>query len=246
MSPTTTNGQVQLAHKKVGNSATTTIDNSKRKEISEKVGQAVMVFYIGGAGDKESYYGNGPNHNIRDVSDHCDELFSTLKTRKLYFTEYLSYNEVCGESDIQKNVIKIIPDAKMPIYIVGHSLGGWNGAHLSGILNARGYNIEMLITLDPVGSGMGVNTISDLHKSAPKPAAKFWINIRADRKLREMDVSDGVAWAGGQWIVTEGPHLNYVVNLHHAYALTMFATPLKGKAGARDYLYHSIKKIASP
>jgi hypothetical protein len=205
--------------------------------------RAVMAFFIGGAGDKESYYGNGPNYNIRDVALHCDQLFATAKEKNLYLTQYLSYNEVCGENDIQRNVLKNIPNKTMPIYIVGHSLGGWNGAHLSGILNARGYHVEMLITLDPVGIGMCVNTFSDLQKRHPQPAARFWVNIRANQNPADMDLSDKVAWTGGQWIVKEGPHLNYIVKVHHAHALTMFATPLKDKMGARDYMYQSVKKM---
>lgn len=218
---------------------------SNEQRQPDAPGCAVIAFYIGGAGDKESYFGNGPNYNIRDVALHCDELFAQAKSTHLYFTEYLSYNEVCGERDIQKNVIDKIPTKAMPIYIIGHSLGGWNGAHLSGILNDRGYHIEMLITLDPVGVGMTVNTVSDLHKRLPQPAARFWVNIRAKQARQNMDLSDKVAWTGGQWIVKEGPHLNCIVEVHHAWALTMFATPLKGKMGARDHMAQSLKKMTA-
>ncbi len=220
----------------------TTVNTNANRQ-PEPPGRAVIAFYVGGAGDKESYFGNGPNHNIRDVALHCDELFAQAKAKHLYFTEYLSYNEVCGERDIQQNVLSKIANKSMPIYIVGHSLGGWNGAHLSGILNDRGYNVEMLITLDPVGLGMTVNTVSDLHKCLPQPAAKFWVNVRANQQRRDMDLSDKVAWTGGQWIVKEGPHLNYIVKVHHAWALTMFAAPLKDKMGARDYMLQSVKKM---
>ncbi len=241
--PTNSSAQSKV---QANNPGAKTVDKQKNEAYVAKPGRPVMVLFIGGAGDKESYYGSGPNGNIEDVLNHCNTLFKTLLEQNLYFTKYLGYNEVCGDRDIQKNVIQHIPDKRMPIYIVGHSLGAWNGAHLSGILNELGYHIEMLITLDPVGQGIGVNTFSDLHRKEPAPAAKFWINIRAKRQRGQMDISDRVAMIGGQWMVTEGPHLNYIVDVHHALALTMFATPLKGKAGARDYFYQSVKKITAP
>lgn len=231
------------AFKKVGVSTTSTTDNTTRKRVAVEVGSPVIVFYIGGAGDKESYYGSAPFGNIEEVRDHCDPLFKNLRSKNMYYTEYLGYNEVCGDSHVTENVIKKIPGKSVPIYIIGHSLGGWNGAHLSEILSERGYQVEMLITLDPVGEGWGVHVISDLQEKYPKPVAKFWINIRADKQLREMDGSDGIAWMGGQWTLKEGPNLNYVANIHHANALKMFIVPLTGKASARDYFYASVKKL---
>jgi hypothetical protein len=246
MPPTKLPASDQNTFKKAGLSVTSPKDNLNRQEVSVQVGQAIMVFYIGGAGDKESYYGTGPYGNIDEVRKHCDLIFKSLRVQNLYFTDYLGYNEVCGKGDVQKHVIEKIPDKMMPVYIVGHSLGGWNGAHLSRILNEHGYNVEMLITLDPVGEGFGVHAISDLYGKYPRPVAKFWINIRADKAIREMDGSDGIALVGGQWTVKEGPNLNFVADIHHANALKMFLVPLTGKASARDYFYASVKKTAFP
>jgi thioesterase domain-containing protein len=81
------------------------------------------------------------------------------------------------------------PGKNAPIYIIGHSLGGWNGANLSRLLSVRGYAVEMLNTIDPIGEGWGVYTISNLHGQYPKPVTKFWINMRVEKPLREMDGS---------------------------------------------------------
>lgn len=215
-----------------GLSQTTPVDDKKRKIVSIKVWQPVIVFYIGGAGDKKSFYGTGPYGNVNDIHTYCEGLFGTLRNNQLYFREYLGYDEIANEIGIHNNVIDKIPNLATPIYIVGHSLGGWNGAHLSAILTKRGYRVEILITLDPVGAGL-VKLVANIYFSKPVPKAKFWINIRAEAK--EMDSSDVIADAGGQWSIESGPDLNYIAPIHHANAFKMFLVPL-GKLSARDFL----------
>lgn len=232
----------KIALRNVGSSTTSPVDQQQRKEILVTVRPCAIVFFIGGAGDKESYYGTGPFHNIREVRDYCDPAFEVLKSLDLYRAFYLGYNEVCGEADLKKNVLDAIKNKASPVYIIGHSLGGWNGAHLSGILSEKGYSVEMLITLDPVGQGIGVHTISDLYRGIPAPAAQFWINIRAEKEEEKRDMSDYVAKAGGQWIVKTGPHLNYIAKYHHASALNMFVVPLKDKKSAANHFIASVAK----
>lgn len=227
--------------KTAGASQTTPTDIKKRKVVPVKIPQPVIVFYIGGAGDKEKFYGTGPYGNVLEIKVKCDESFKELVKHRLYFTEYLGYNEACGEDDVQKNIIDKIPNLATPVYIIGHSLGGWNSAHVSAILSKKGYSVEMLITLDPVGAGL-VQMVSNIYWTTPVPKSKFWINIRAEAK--DTDASDVIANAGGQWTVKTGPNLNYIAPIHHANAYKMFVVAL-GKTSARDLFYASIIKHTS-
>jgi hypothetical protein len=103
MPPTKLPASDQDTFKKAGLSVTSPKDNLNRQEVSVQVGQAIMVFYIGGAGDKESYYGTGPYGNIDEVRKHCDLIFKSLRVQNLYFTDYLGYNE-CAEKVTYRNM----------------------------------------------------------------------------------------------------------------------------------------------
>lgn len=227
--------------KTAAGSTTTPTENKRRAELKVAVGNKVVVFFIGGAADKESYYFQGPNNNIQIVKDFFDPLVEDLGPRLLYSSFHLDYSDAKGSGDITKHVTDRIPAKTCPVYIVGHSLGGWNGAHLSAILSADGYNVEMLITLDPVGEGLLVSLGSDIHGSKPKPVAKFWINLRA--RPKKPDQSDSVAEFGERWTVTTGPNLNYIADVNHYDAKKLFLAPLKDKKSAGDYLLESIRKL---
>lgn len=228
-------------YKDAGQSTTTPAENKKRTEIPVKIREKVVAFFIGGAGDKESYYMSGPYHNIRDALQVFDESVFDLTMRKLYEAVYLSYAEARGDKDIEANVVSRIPNKKSPVLIIGHSLGGWNGAHLSSILSSKGYDVEMLITLDPVGEGVLVYVGSDIHRSVPQPRAKFWINIRANPK--KPDASDTVAEFGERWTVKAGPQLNYVADVNHYDAKRMFMAPLKDGKSAAVLMGQLIRKL---
>ena len=113
----------------------------------------IIVFFIGGAGDKNSYYGYGPTKLVKNSILHVFKGRIAAYSLISPHIEYLGYEEIRGEDDIKKNVIDKIASKDIPIYIVGHSLGGWNSAHLCKHLVNNGYNIRMLVTLDPVGEG---------------------------------------------------------------------------------------------
>jgi pimeloyl-ACP methyl ester carboxylesterase len=203
----------------------------------------VVAFFIGGAGDKESYYGAGPYNNILFAKQFFDSLVKDIEVLNLYKSYYRGYNEARGEDDIKNQFTKFITDKSTPIYLVGHSLGGWNGAHLSQTLTDDGYTIEMLITLDPVGNGPGVYLISDIYFTKPKPRYKFWINIRAESKFVDTDFSDLVANVGEQWAVNSGPNINSTVEINHLYAKTIFRHPIKDGKSAAAYMLESVRKI---
>lgn len=198
----------------------------------------VVVFFIGGAGDKEPYYMAGPYKNIEFAHDYFRDLIESAGYLEFYTSHYLGYGEVRGGGDIDRHVYKGIPDKSAPVYIVGHSLGGWNGAHLSKILSEKGCKVEMLITLDPVGEGALVWLGSDIYFSKPEPVSGYWINIRAVPK--RPDSSDSVANFGEQWQVVTGPDINARMDINHADALAMFRSSVRDGASAADILFESV------
>ncbi|WP_454564196.1 alpha/beta hydrolase [Pseudomonas sp. AIG] len=215
-----------------------------KKDVSDKPvpveSTKAIVVFIGGAGDKESYYFSGPYENIQDARLAFDRRTETLKGEGKYKSEWLGYNEVRGKQDIQRHVLSLIPYKSCPVYIVGHSLGGWNGAHLSKIMSDWGYRVQMLITLDPVGEGALVWLGSDIYRERPAPVSVDWINIKATPSRR--DPSDGVADFGEKWIISCGPSLNVNVDTNHANALGLLNAPIADGKSASDLLFDSIMK----
>ncbi|MDR9862309.1 MULTISPECIES: alpha/beta hydrolase [Pseudomonas] len=215
-----------------------------KKDVSVKAvpveSTKAIVVFIGGAGDKERYYFSGPYENILEARKDFDERTRTLKNEGKYKSEWLGYNEVRGKQDIQRHVLSLIPYKSCPVYIVGHSLGGWNGAHLTKIMSAWGYRVQMLITLDPVGEGAFVWLGSDIYFDRPEPVAADWINIKAMPSKR--DPSDGVADFGEKWLIPCGPSVNANVDTNHANALGLFTARIAGSKSASDLLLDAIMK----
>lgn len=217
----------------VNDAVVTTVPVAEKKAV---------VFFIGGAADQESYYFQGANRNVDYARAFLDDKIGTNKTL-LAKTSIVSkgYNTAKGTGDIQTHFIDNIPNKSCPIYIVGHSLGGWNGAHLSRILSEAGYIVKFLVTLDPVGQGFLVWLGSDIYLSEPSPVAETWINILADSK--NPDSSDSVADFGERWIICAGPTTNKTANIHHASADRMFIEPVQGTKSACDLIFESINGI---
>ncbi|KAA1243272.1 type VI secretion system tube protein TssD [Aquimarina sp. RZ0] len=200
----------------------------------------VITFFIGGAGDKASFYGSGVTGIMKDVESSFNVKIGFLQ----YQSKYLGYNQVKGEKDIKNNVLDLIFNKDgTQINIVGHSLGGWNGAHLSNILSNKGYIVNTLITLDPVGEGGGVTIISDIHTLFPSPKADFWVNIHTDPKDYRAD--DLIADLGGQWIPRKNkPHVNHIIKCNHGKAKEMFNEILAKKTiSASSILSSAISKF---
>ncbi|MGN7740565.1 alpha/beta hydrolase [Pseudomonas sp. 22526] len=204
-----------------------------------------IVFFVGGAGDKESYYFSGPYGNVEQARQPLDKQAQTLAEQGRYLSKWVGYNEVRGKKDIQRHVLDIIPYKSCPIYIVGHSLGGWNGGHLTRTMSDWGYTIKMLVTLDPVGEGTLVWIGSDIYASAPVPVAEHWINIMATPS--KPDDSDLIANIGERWVIANGPDLNVNMDVNHANASAMFNRPIAGGKSACDKVFESIsKEFAQP
>jgi pimeloyl-ACP methyl ester carboxylesterase len=213
-----------------------------KKDVSVKAvpveSTKAIVLFIGGAGDKESYYFSGPYGNIQEARKDFDERTKLLANDGKYKSEWLGYNEVKGKQDIQRHVLALIPYKSCPVYVVGHSLGGWNGAHLTKIMSGWGYRVQMLVTLDPVGEGALVWLGSDIYRERPEPIAGDWVNVKAMPAIR--DSSDGVADFGEKWLITCGPTLNVNINTNHANALGLFTARIAGNKSAADMLFESI------
>lgn len=212
----------------------------------------VALFFIGGAGDAERYYGTGPTEIMKKVMKSFnnivvnDKKINEIKShfkKDFHISEYFGYNKVRGKDDIKKNITNKIPDKKnTAVYIIGHSLGGWNGAHLSQILTDRGYNVDLLITLDPVGWGADVQLISDIYGTIPKPKSNYWINIYTNPKNYSMD--DFIADYGGQWHPPKDEvQIDHITEYSHRQANPMFKEGLnKTNISASNMLLHFIKE----
>ncbi len=224
----------------IGSGTTNTTPGSVVQVTVPSLTEAATVFFIGGAGDKTSYYFSGPNHNVVDAEKILDKRIKDLLEKRLYNPVYLGYYEVHSKSDIKKYVTDVIPSKTAPVYIVGHSLGGWNGAHLSRLLTDAGYNVVMLVTLDPVGGGTLVALGSAIwFHPEPKPNAKVWINIHGAPK--RPDQTDAVANFGDRWVIKSGPNVNLDVDVNHADAGAMFATRLANGMTVPDIMESSIR-----
>lgn len=215
-----------------------------KKDVSEKTvpieSTKAVVIFVGGAGDKESYYFSGPYENIRLAWENFNLRAKALADEGKYTSQWLGYNDIRGKKDIQRHVLTLIPYKSCPVFIVGHSLGGWNGAHLTKIMSDWGYKVKMLVTLDPVGEGTLVWLGSDIYQDRPEPAAADWINVKATPS--KPDDSDGVADFGEKWLISCGPSINANVDTNHANAPRLFSAQISGGKSASDLLFDSIMK----
>ncbi|MDD1141208.1 alpha/beta hydrolase [Pseudomonas sp. TNT2022 ID233] len=230
------NGAVQgCIGRLVASHELTTKEDQKVKPVT--LAREVVAFFIGGAGDSESYYFDGPsNYTLRAMEALEGRLGGKYGDK--FQPYYMGYNDAKGDSDLEEFVFSRLPHKSAHVYIVGHSLGGWNGAHLSQILTDKGYIVKMLVTLDPVGEGVGVALISDIYWSEPTPKAETWINVRAEPA--EMDRTDFVAWLGGKWDIESGPDVMGIVRFHHYSARILYETKLECGQSALDLSAESI------
>ncbi|WP_241010258.1 PAAR domain-containing protein [Aggregatibacter actinomycetemcomitans] len=195
------------------------------------------IIFIGGAGDQEPYYIGKRTRVIEEAQRY---LFERVSGSQMYYvinSHVIGYNHAYYNERIKELESKL--NRTNLIYIIGHSLGGWNGAHLATILANKGYSIKMLITLDPVGTTTLVSTISGIYwdpETAPK--AEKWINIRAETE--QFHMSNIIANIGGQWDIEKGPMINETVDVIHADAGGIFATKLSTGLSALDYLLNDL------
>lgn len=214
--------------------------------------KSAIVFFVGGANDKYSFLKQSPtyltlslyNEFVKRLNQRKDKL--AIKERLIYEQEiaYLGYNEIYGNDNIQKNVLAHIPNKQTAIYLIGHSLGAWNVAHLSRYLSKHGYLIRFLITLDPVGCNKILQYFSSLYKYKPNPIAKAWINISCTPPY--YDYSDKIALMGGRFNIRKFNHqpnhcLYYPI--HHGDVLPMANLPIINGKNVLDLLFDDIKQL---
>ena len=126
------------------------------------------------------------------------------------------------------------------INIVGHSLGGWQAAHLAQQLEEwRCGSVGVVTTLDPVGIRYSYNLAGSINFKTPNPKYKTWVNIRAEAK--DTSINDVIANLGGQWNPSSlNPTYNYTLEVDHAYAYTMFTTKIPNRnLSPRDLINRS-------
>lgn len=171
---------------------------------------------------------------------HVESRVPNERNLKLIKNHYLGYYEIYGEENVKTNVLRVIPTRTTPVFIIGHSLGAWNGAHLAGALSKAGYHVEMLVTIDPVGEGTFIS-MADIYSKTPEPVAKMWINILA--KPVTSNGSDVIADLGERWIIKSGPSINCELNVNHADAGIMFNRKISGDKTAADIVAAAIKRL---
>lgn len=244
---------------------TTSLTSTAGTITTQKLGKHrpttdVLILYIGGAGDKESYFFAGPYHNVAVLKYYLENtviLSDTTLDSSRYYCAYLGYHEVfkqkqmdaiiedyiCNKKNYQTKDVPPLPIINseltprtedeienLKIVIIGHSLGGLNGAHLASYLVKNNYPVHYLITIDPVGLGTLVRLVSRVITDDP-PSPKTenaWINI----KLIGKGFDNFIAKMGERWIPgfhkpflgsfrrtsAELPTHSYISKQSHAYA----------------------------
>lgn len=212
------------------------------------ISKRALVIFIGGAGDQESYYGTGPYRNINyaenefqnEISHRINTKELEAKIRSKIDTEIYGYNYIYDESDI--NVIKQSASKYQLIYLIGHSLGGWNSAHLSRQLADANHTVKMLITLDPVGEGSLVQIFSKIHSEPElEPKSNIWINVIANPKSENS--SDDIADFGEKWNIPNNyTTISETANVNHESAIGLFKSKLSLGQSALELLIEDLKK----
>lgn len=192
------------------------------------------TFFIGGAADKTRFWGIVPQTNLiksqlirRYLTTLAENKQSALELNNSLEKMYWGYDELPQLLAAILQTAKAHPTAR--IRLIGHSLGGWQAAKLSGKLAQAGVTTSLLITLDPVGIGYFLKmTGSD--SLPPQPSATTWINILANHTIAYTQ-DDLIADAGVRWrpardmLLTNKPQADYAVPHSHADVWQMMTFP---------------------
>lgn len=191
----------------------------------------LYTIFIGGAGDHERFWHVFPNHGaVKDyaqidfnsiLTGHFQTKLNVNKSRAdrlaIFNIKYYGYNEIDAAYDAAIRGLKNFPTLK--INVVGHSLGGWQAAHLAQRLNEfKCDTVANLITLDPVGEIYSWNPAGSIKFRSPNTTGSTWTNIRAESSSMYPGWNNIVANAGGQWNPSNSglsPTYNYQIEADH-------------------------------
>ena len=114
--------QIQVSKGKYAATIYAHIDNLNPNINTKATYKQVVTFFIGGAGDKEPFYGSGATKIMEEVRINFNKkIKSKLANNDLYTSYYLGYNEVKGENNIKNNILSQLPNKDgIQINIVGH------------------------------------------------------------------------------------------------------------------------------
>ena len=201
----------------------------------------LYTVFIGGAADAEPFLGQGPTGIMQDVRrDFRDKYlqpyfenagYSQDRARQLASrnARYYGFHELHLMLADAKMYLSTQGNENAKINIVGHSLGGWQAAHLAQQLEEwRCGSVGVVTTLDPVGVRYRYNLAGSINFKTPNPKYKTWVNIRAEAK--DTSINDVIANLGGQWNPSSlNPTYNYTLEVDHVYARTMFTTKIPNR-----------------
>ncbi len=162
----------------------------------------VASYFIGGAGDKSRFLLFFRQTNLLKsllinhytahlASSGQDKLEVNHTPDKLYW----GFDEMDALLAEIKSTVRRFRAVK--IRLIGHSFGGFQAAKLSTRLAQEGIVTDLLITLDPVGSG-NLSKFVGLGRRPVHPKANTWVNICANHTIR-YDRTDAVADLGVRW-----------------------------------------------
>ncbi|MDN0075775.1 hypothetical protein QU481_12855 [Crenobacter sp. SG2303] len=241
-------------------------DSQNNEEKIIPIKNQLIIFLIGGAADKRPFMGAGPTNLITEIQSQITKKYQEEVSNRAIRIIYLGYYEIFGE----RSIWNVLNDANLyfeingeiflkqnEIIIIGHSLGGWNGAHFTASIKKwrsvqkikcispcgpSGLNVSLLITLDPVGQGVVIGTFADIYFSEPKVNITNWINIYYDAE--SYSGNDFIADLGGQWRMKSGPRINATANLDHAETLAAMTYKLNANGDtALNETYKVINKF---
>lgn len=202
-----------------------------------------MTLFVGGAGDLKPFIGTdqnrtGPTNIMVKVQKAFAEMSDPLDSSSML----LGYDDVYALLEDKRKRYNIF-DQYGQINTIGHSLGGWNGAHLTQKLNTDGYHIGLLTTLDPVGRGLIVRSASQMPMIPTSVRSEYWINIYANPELWEWDDDDWIAFGGEKWRPKSNgplPQIDKEFDGHHREALKMFNYDVGEGLTASRFLQHFV------
>ncbi len=177
--------------------------------------EAVFLAFIGGAADARPFWFWKPTHIMKDVKTRfLWELSTNTSNTDFFRARYYGYEDV-DLGNVQAGIDSArAANPQVNIYIVGHSLGAWEGAALT---SQEGYHAKMFISLDPVGTRYRYT--GDISFAEPSVSADTWINILAQPK--QSDRSDTIADWGKRAGLKGNPARRDTANFHHAEALEL-------------------------